>query len=87
MRLGQNLLVLTKKSVYFKKGCQLIVNIGAERTVKLFVLLEPHSSFRFQYSLLTIALFTRYKLTRVSFCRVHTANPGSTRVSLSCKHY
>ena len=37
------------------------------------------------------ALFTRYKLTRVrpglkltrvSFCRVNTANPGSTRVSL-----
>ena len=44
----------------------------------------------------TKALFTRYKLTRVrpglkltrvSFCRVNTANPGSTRVSLSCKHY
>ena len=28
------------------------------------------------------ALFTRHKLTRVSFCRVNTANPGSTRVSL-----
>ena len=25
--------------------------------------------------------------TRVSFCRVNTANRGSTRVSLSCKHY
>ena len=44
----------------------------------------------------SIALFTRYKLTRVrpglkltrvSFCRVNTANSGSTRVSLSCKHY
>ena len=42
------------------------------------------------------ALFTRHKLTRirpglkltrVSFCRVNTANSGSTRVSLSCKHY
>ena len=44
----------------------------------------------------SIALFTRYKLTRVrpglkltrvSFCRVNTANPGSTRASLSCKHH
>ena len=39
----------------------------------------------------SLALFTRYKLTRVrpglkltpvSFCRVNTANTGSTRVSL-----
>ena len=57
---------------------------------------EDENSKKIQMSHATKALFTRHKLTRVrpglkltwvSFCRVNTANPGSTQVSLSCKHY
>ena len=52
---------------------------------------QPWDWWGWKTSSVYIALFTRYKLTRVrpglkltrvSFCRVNTANPGSTRVSL-----
>ena len=54
---------------------------------KSFTIYENSQIMNFENSNTNKALFTRYKLTRVSFCRVNTANPGSTRVSLSCKHY
>ena len=46
---------------------------------------EPHHILYYQVakyspSPFSKALFTWHKLTRVSFCRVNTANPGSTQV-------
>ena len=46
-----------------------------------------HASVMFNQLSPVYTVQTNLGSTRVSFCRVNTANPGSTRVGLSCKHY